>query len=252
MNLSLWHGNCLELMKHVPDQTVDMILVDPPYGMTKNEWDHVLPFDQLWTHYNRVIKDHGAILIFSQMPFSAYVVVSNPSMFRYEWIWQKSKATNFMNAKKMPLKAHENILVFYKKIPTYNPQGIISGVSFKTGRSRKGDSRNYGKTGCSNPNYVQTICNYPRDILSFANPSNVGHLHPTEKPVQLLEYLIRTYTQPGETVLDNCMGSGSTAIACINCERSFIGMEVESQYFKIAVDRITKHQHYQEEQITLF
>ena len=236
--IRLYQGDCLELMKDIPDGSIDMILCDLPFGTTKNHFDIPLPFKEMWKHYNRIIKDNGAIVLFSQMPFTASLVLSNTKMFRYEWIWQKSKSTGFMNAKKMPLKSHENILVFYKKLPQYNPQGLSSGVHLKTGRSRKGNSRNYGKTGCGNPEYIQTQTGYPKDIIKFSNPSNKGHLHPNQKPIDLLEYLIKTYTNEGETVLDNCMGSGSTGVACVNTNRNFIGMELDKQYFDIATERI--------------
>jgi site-specific DNA-methyltransferase (adenine-specific) len=236
--IQLHKGDCLEIMKSIPDRSVDMILCDLPYGTTKNNWDRPLPLDILWKQYNRIVKDNGCIALFSQMPYSAELVISNKKLFRYEWIWEKSKSTGFMNAKKMPLKQHENILIFYKKLPTYNPQGIITGVSIKTGRSRKGNSRNYGKTGCGNPNYIQTVTNYPKDIIRFANPSNKGHLFATQKPVSLLEYLIKTYTNESETVLDNCMGSGSTGVACVNTNRNFIGIELQDKIFEIAQERI--------------
>ena len=236
--VTLLQGDCLELMKEIPDGSVDMILCDLPFGTTKNPWDVPLPFEPLWEQYNRIIKGNGAIVLFSQMPFTAQLVMSNPKYFRYEWIWQKTKCSGFMNAKKMPLKQHENILVFYKKLPTYNPQGIKTGVSIKTGRSRKGNSRNYGKTGCGNPDYIQTTSNYPKDIIMFSNPSNKGHLHSNQKPVALLEYLIKTYTNEGDVVLDNCMGSGSTGVAAVNTGRRFIGIELEQDYFEIAQNRI--------------
>lgn len=236
----LWRGDCLELMQDIPAGSVDLILCDPPFGTTMNEWDKVLPFEPLWAEYNRVIKDTGAVVLFSQMPFTAQLVMSNAKHFRYEWIWQKTKCSGFMNAKKMPLKQHENVLVFYKKLPTYHPQGVRKGVAIKTGRSRKGNSRNYGKTGCGDPAYIQTVSNYPKDIITFSNPSNRGHLHPNQKPVELLEYLVKTYTNPGEVVLDSCMGSGSTGVACINTGRRFIGIELDPQYFDIARERIEK------------
>lgn len=238
INCELWCGDCLELMKDIPKQSIDMILCDLPYGITKNEWDKPLSFDRLWEQYNRIIKDNGAIVLFSQMPFTAQLVSSNLKMFRYEWIWHKSKSTGFMNAKKMPLKSHENICVFYKKLPTYNPQGIVTGLSIKTGRSRKGNSRNYGKTGCGNQNYIQTTSNYPKDIISFSNPSNKGHKHANQKPVELCEYLIKTYTNEGDIILDNCMGSGSTGVACMNIGRKFIGIELDEDYYNVAKKRI--------------
>ena len=235
----LWCGDCLQLMGKIADKSIDMILCDLPFGTTKNKWDRIIPFEPLWEQYERIIKDNGAIVLFSQQPFTARVVLSNPKMFRYEWIWQKTKSTGFMNAKKMPLKSHENILVFYKRLPTYNPQGVIHGVSYKTGRSRKGNSRNYGKTGCGNPDYIQTVSNYPKDIILFSNPSNKWHEHPNKKPVALLEYLVKTYTNEGDTVLDNCMGSGSTGVACKNTGRHFIGIELDENYFNIAKERLS-------------
>ena len=241
--VELYQGNCLGVMKQIPDKSIDMILCDPPFGTTKNEYDKIIPFGLLWNQYERIIKDNGAILLFSQQPFTAQAVLSNPKLFRYEWIWQKTKSTGFMNAKKMPLKSHENILVFYKKLPTYNPQGIMTGVQYITGRTRKGNSRNYGKTGCGDAGYIQTTANYPKDIITFSNPSNRGHLHPNQKPVALLEYLIKTYSNGGDTVLDNCMGSGSTGVACVNTNRNFIGIELDEQYFEIAKSRIQEAQN---------
>lgn len=239
-NIKLYQGDCLELMKDIPEGSVDCIIADLPYGTTENDYDKIIPFEPLWEQYNRIIKDNGAIVLFSQQPFTSLLVNSNTKMFRYEWIWQKTKSTGFMNAKKMPLKSHENILVFYKKMPTYNPQGITTNVAIKAGRSRKGNSRNYGKTGCGNPDYIQTTSNYPKDIIQFGNPSNKGHLHPNQKPIALLEYLVKTYTNEGDVVLDNCMGSGSTGVACVNTNRNFIGIELDKHYFDIAKKRITE------------
>ena len=230
--------DCMEGLKEIPDASVDMVLCDLPYGTTKNEFDKPLPLEHLWAQYNRIVKDNGAVVLFGQQPFTSQLVVSNLKQFRYEWVWVKSKATGFMNAKKMPLKAHESVLVFYKKLPTYHPQGTKKGVSIKTGRSRKGNSRNYGKTGCGDPDYIQTVTNYPKDVIRFNNPSNKGHLHPTQKPVALCEYLIKTYTNPGEVVLDNCMGSGTTAVACLRTGRNYIGFELDEGYHAIAQQRI--------------
>lgn len=230
--MTLLQGDCLELMKDIPDKSVDLILCDLPYGTTHNKWDTIIPFDKLWTQYNRIIKDNGAILLFSQMPFGANLIMSNPKMFRYEWIWEKTQATGHLNAKKMPMKAHENILVFYKHLPTYNPQ-MRTGFKAYTQKSGRASS-NYGSQ-------IQVITEnngdrYPIDIVEFEKDSD--KLHPTQKPVVLLEYLIKTYTNEGDTVLDNCMGSGSTGVACKNTNREFIGMELDEKYFKIACDRI--------------
>lgn len=213
-----------------------MILSDLPYGTTRNKWDSILPLTELWIEYERIIKDNGAIVLFSQMPFAAKLVSSNLKLFRYEWIFEKSIATGFLNVKKMPLKAHENILVFYKKLPVYNPQ-TEKGKPYKVTRGPKGSS-NYGKVP---PVYTETISKgerQPRSVIKFR--SDRGY-HPTQKPVALLEYLIKTYTNEGEVVLDNCIGSGSTAIAALNTGRKYIGYELDPEYFKVAADRVTKH-----------
>ena len=232
--IDIKQGDCLELMKDIPDESIDMILCDLPYGTTKNKWDSVIPLNKLWKSYERIIKDNGAIVLFSQMPFSAELVHSNLKLFKYEWIWQKDNGTGFLNAKKMPLKIHENILVFYKKLPLYNPQMRTGFKPYKCKQGRH--STNYGA-------YEQghiTESNgerYPIDIIKFKKDSG---LHPTQKPVELLEYLIKTYTNENETVLDNCMGSGSTGVACVNTNRNFIGYELDEKYFEIAEKRINE------------
>ena len=220
-------------MKNIPDKSIDMILCDLPYGTTHNKWDNVIPMEPLWKQYNRIIKDHGAIVLFSQMPFGASLIMSNPKMFRYEWIWEKNQAAGFLNAKKMPLRKHENILVFYKHLPTYNPQGLIK---LDEPIQEKGSANRNGKNyGVADKSFIRTHTNYPTDIITFSKDSGY---HPTQKPVDLLEYLIKTYTNEGDTVLDNCMGSGSTGVACVNTNRDFIGMELNEEYFKIACGRI--------------
>ena len=231
--MELLNGDCLELMKDIPDKSIDLILCDLPYGTTHNKWDTIIPFDKLWAQYKRIIKDNGAILLFSQMPFGASLIMSNPKMFRYEWIWEKNQAVGFLNAKKMPLRKHENILVFYKHLPTYNPQGLIKldePIQEEGSATRNG--KNYG---VADKSFIRTHKNYPTDIITFSKDSGY---HPTQKPVDLLEYLIKTYTNEGDTVLDNCMGSGSTGVACVNTNRDFIGMELNEEYFKIACGRI--------------
>lgn len=231
--MELLNGDCLELMKNIPDKSIDMILCDLPYGTTHNKWDTVIPFDKLWAQYSRIIKDHGAIVLFSQMPFGASLIMSNPKMFRYEWIWEKNQAAGFLNAKKMPLRKHENILVFYKHLPTYNPQGLIKldePIQEEGSANRNGE--NYG---VADKSFIRTHTNYPTDIITFSK--DAGY-HPTQKPVDLLEYLIKTYTNEGDLVLDNCMGSGSTGVACVNTNRDFIGMELNEEYFKIACERV--------------
>ena len=231
--MELLNGDCLELMKNIPDKSIDMILCDLPYGTTHNKWDNVIPMESLWKQYNRIIKEHGAIVLFSQMPFGASLIMSNPKMFRYEWIWEKNQAAGFLNAKKMPLRKHENILVFYKHLPTYNPQGLIK---LDEPIQKKGSANRNGKNyGVADKSFIRTHTNYPTDIITFSKDSGY---HPTQKPVDLLEYLIKTYTNEGDTVLDNCMGSGSTGVACVNTNRDFIGMELNEEYFKIACERI--------------
>ena len=229
--IKLLQGDCLELMKDISDGSIDMILCDLPYGITKCKWDSVIPFDSLWAQYNRVIKDNGAIVLFAQGVFTHKLAMSNISHYKYEWIWRKRFATGFLNSKKIPLRAHENILVFYKKPPTYNPQ-FTQGKPYKT------------KNGALSPVYdknfasVETVSDgrrYPIDVLDFKIEKG---LHPTQKPVALLEYLIKTYTNEGETVMDNCMGSGSCGVACVNTNRNFIGMELDKTYFDIAKQRI--------------
>ena len=230
--IDLKHGDCLELMKDIPDKSIDMILCDLPYGTTQNKWDTVIPLNDLWNQYKRIIKDNGAIVLFSQPPFDKILACSNLKMFRYEWIWQKENSTGFLNAKKMPLKIHENILVFYKKLPTYNPQ---MRLGFKPYRCKQGrHTTNYGdyKQGHLTESNGER---YPIDIINFQREVS---LHPTQKPVALLEYLIKTYTNESETVLDNCMGSGSTGVACVNTNRNFIGFELDENYFNIAKTRI--------------
>ena len=230
-------GDCLEIMKDIPDGSIDMILCDLPYGTTRNKWDTIIPLDELWGQYERVIKDNGAIVLTAQTPFDKVLGSSNIKSLKYEWIWEKNKATGHLNSKKMPLKEHENILVFYKKLPTYNP--VMGKGKPYSNNHKPGDSgTNYGKVGFSKRENVTT--RYPRSILDFnveAKPA-----HPTQKPVELFEYLIKTYTNEGETVLDNCIGSGTTAVAALNTNRTFIGIEKEKEYVDIANERIKSSQ----------
>ena len=234
--MELIQGDCLEVMKNIPSASVDMILCDLPYGTTRNKWDTCLNLGKLWEQYKRIIKDNGAIVLFSQMPFTAALVMSNPKMFRYEWIAEKSLATGFLNAKRMPMKAHENILVFYKKVPTYNAQ-MTKGKPYSITRRDIGGQYLHNFESIETKN-EGTRC--PRDVLrDLWQPYCGGKMyHPTQKPVPLLEYLIKTYTNEGDTVLDNCMGSGSTGVACVNTKRDFIGVELDENYFDIARRRI--------------
>lgn len=233
--ISIKQGDCLELMKEIPDGSIDMILCDLPYGTTRNKWDSVIPLDKLWEQYERIIKDNGCIALFAQTPFDKVLGASNLKLLKYEWIWQKDNGTGFLNAEKMPLKLHENILIFYKKPPVYNPQ-MRKGFKPYSQKSGRGSS-NYGEQ-------VKVITNnngdrYPVDVIDFKRDKD--KLHPTQKPVALLEYLIKTYTNEKETVLDNCMGSGSTGIACQNTNRNFIGFELNEKYFNIAKERLLKN-----------
>ena len=227
-------GDCLEEMKNITDKSIDMVLCDLPYGTTRNKWDTVIPLDLLWEQYERIIKDNGAIVLFAQTPFDKVLGVSNLKMLRYEWIWDKQQGTGFLNAKKMPLKKHENILVFYKKLPVYNPQMVGSEIRKIKRNPNLKTTDNYGKF--EYPEQSTYIGRYPTSLLSFTRDND--KLHPTQKPVKLLEYLIKTYTNENEVVLDNCMGSGSTGVACVNTNRKFIGIELDEKYFSIAKERI--------------
>lgn len=279
--IKLYNGDCLEIMKEIPSKSIDMILCDLPYQVTKNKWDIIIPMNDyviiddevlekdkfylqqfmkgltkkeidkiwkenkqegLWSHYNRVVKDNGAILLFGQDIFSAQLINSNLKMYKYKWFWKKDRPSGFLNAKKMPLKDVEEILVFYKKCPIYNPQfweGIPlhgMGTKYKEGNL---DNNNYGKFAShTNPsaNREGDTKKYPRQVLEFKRPH--PPIFPTQKPVDLCEYLIKTYTNEGDLVLDNCMGSGSTGVACKKLNRKFIGIELNSETFNLAKDRI--------------
>lgn len=233
-DIELWHGDCLELMKDIPDKSVDMILCDPPYGTTACKWDSVIPFEPMWEQINRVIKPNGAVVLFGSEPFSSALRMSNIKNYKYDWVWKKQKPTNFYQVKWQPLKEHENISVFCSKKPFYTPQGTKS-VNVKSGRKNKSSNLYSQYDG---GDYIQTVGNYPRSILEFSTEGDKNRLHPTQKPVALLEYLIRTYTLEGETVLDFTMGSGSTGVACVNANRKFIGIELDNKYFEIAKKRI--------------
>ena len=245
IDYQLMMGDCLELMGDIPDGSVDMILCDLPYGTTACRWDTVIPFEPLWAHYKRLIKPNGAIVLFGAEPFSTELRHSNLRMFKYDWVWKKDGVTNFANAKKQPMRCVENISVFYRKPPTYNPQGLMridkvkrngESVGGETLRKDVQGSANKGKLRTAGVEYTQSYTNYPKQLIEFKR--DVNKIHPTQKPVALLEYLIRTYTDEGETVLDNCMGSGSTGVACVNTNRKFIGIEQEPKYFDIAQQRI--------------
>jgi site-specific DNA-methyltransferase (adenine-specific) len=219
--------------------TVDMVLCDLPYGTTICPWDTVIPFDELWKCYNAIIKDNGAIALFGIEPFSSRLRVSNIKNYRYDWVWRKNTSVGFANAKRRPLRNIEYISVFYKKQPTYNPQGLIKcDRVMRNPDTARRITTLAGGEGFKSKTFVQEYTNYPRQILSF--PVERGGGHPTQKPVGLCEYLIRTYTNEGELVLDNCMGSGTTGIACKNLNRDFLGIELDEKYFEMAKTRIGK------------
>ena len=206
-------------------------------GTTACKWDTVIPFEPLWAQYKRIIKANGAIVLFGSEPFSSALRMSNIKQYKYDWVWDKVKASGHLNAKIMPMRRHENVLVFSDGTPKYYPQGLISG-NFNNSRPSKESKKQDTPHGKDRQHGASKYTNYPQDILVFAKPIDTTRLHPTQKPVALLEYLIKTYTNEGETVLDNCMGSGSTGVACINTNRQFIGYELDEGYFKIAEERI--------------
>lgn len=235
-NLWLMQGNCLERMKEIPDECIDLILTDPPYGTTACKWDSVLPLEPMWDQLRRVIKPNGVIIMTAAQPFTSILVCSNLDMFKYDWVWEKPSAKGHLNAKKQPMRAHESVLVFYKKQPTYNPimtDGHVRKVSFK----RKTLSSNVYNKNTSDTSYDSTK-RYPRSVQLIKQDTQKSSLHPTQKPVELMEYMIKTYTDEGETVLDFTMGSGTTGIACVNTGRKFVGIELDGDYFNVAKERI--------------
>ena len=233
--IDIKQGDCLELMKEIPDKSIDMILCDLPYGTTHNKWDNIISLDALWGGYERVIKDNGVIVLFGDGMFTANLMLSNPNMWRYNLVWDKQRGCDFLNANVKPLKSHEDICVFYKRKPTYNKQYWYSKPYRKTKNGSL--SNNYGDRKEAYTESKDGKRN-PLSILSF--PRDGKRIHPTQKPVAFLEYLIKTYTNEGETVLDNCMGSGSTGVACINTNRNFIGYELDEKYFEIAEKRLNE------------
>lgn len=246
--IQLINDDCLNYMKSIPDGSVDMVLCDLPYGTTSCAWDIVIPFEALWSVYNRVVKNNGAVLLFGIEPFSSYLRLSNIKNYKYDWYWEKERLTNIAQVKKRAGKTIETISVFYKKQPVYNPQ-----MTIYSGKPRTNKVKN-GKLGVLTDSQEKRVheykddgLRYPTQLLKFQRDCLKSNLHPTQKPVALLEYLIKTYTNEGELVLDNCMGSGSTGVACVNLNRRFIGIEKEKNYFDIAKDRIYKV-HQNEEQ----
>ena len=238
-------GDCLTEMQNIPDGSVDMILCDLPYGTTQCKWDSIIPFEALWKQYERIIKDKGAIVLFATQPFTSKLICSNMNMFKYCWTWDKGKVGGFTSAKLKPLKMFEDICVFSngatancsnRNMPYY-PQGLIRVNKVSNSSTDKSET-GYYRPSTAGKKYIQEYTNYPKQLLKFNLDKN--RLHPTQKPVELLEYLIKTYTNEGETVLDNCMGSGSTGVACVHTGRNFIGIELDEKYFNIAKERIDK------------
>jgi len=241
-------GDCLQVMKDIPDKSLDMICCDLPYGVTRNKWDSVIPFVPLWTQYERIIKDNGAIVLFGQDKFTAKVMLSNEKLHRYNIIWEKTSPTGFLNAKRMPLRSHEDIMVFYKKLPIYNPQKTIRHkrkVSTAKHKRNSLKTTNYGKHDLKTYDSTER---YPKSVWKFKTDKQKKALHPTQKPVGLIVELILTYTNKGAIVLDNCIGSGTTACACVITERDFIGIETEKKNIDVAnkrvrdaIENITQH-----------
>ena len=239
MTIDLRYGDTIEQMKLIPDKSINAIICDLPYGTTACKWDTIIPFDKLWEQYNRIINTNGAIVLFGAEPFSSLLRTSNINGYKYEWVWVKSRPIGFLNVKKMPLKNTELISIFYNNQPTYNPQGVV-----KINKKRINDNSKNGnnKTGLSGHNggkmkgeYIQEYTNYPTQVLNFASERG---LHPTQKPVSLMEYLILTYSNYNDTILDNTFGSCTTGIACINTNRNFIGIENNMDYFNISLKRV--------------
>lgn len=238
-------GDCLDLMRDIPDASVDLVLTDPPYGTTACAWDAVIPLDAMWAAIRRVLKPNHAAVLSACQPFTSALIMSNAAWFKYDWIWQKSRPSGFAQAKNMPLKDYENVVVFSegatvhasqsnRRVP-YNPQGLVEFAEPKRYEKKSYSDSAFAKRPSHGP-YEQTVGNYPRQVLAVASES--GTVHPTQKPVALMEYMVRTYTNEGETVLDFTMGSGTTGVACVNTGRNFIGIERDEGYFKIAQGRI--------------
>ena len=241
--IQLRKGDCLELMKDIPNGSIDMILADLPYGTTQNKYDIILPFDKLWEQYERIIKPNGGIVLFGQGLFFVDLINSNRKLFRYDLVWDKQLISGFLNANRMPLRVHENIAVFYKQLPIYNPQYTEGKPLHSKGKSylnKELKNENYGKFKMTDDSRAGSTQKYPKSIISFQKPHPSKAQHRTEKSIEMLEWLIKTYTNEGDVVLDNTMGSGTTGVACVNTNRNFIGMELDDKYFEIAKERINE------------
>jgi site-specific DNA-methyltransferase (adenine-specific) len=243
MDIKLYNGDCLEIMRQIPDKSIDLIVCDPPFGTIACEWDNILDFKEMWAQYERIIKDDRAIVLFGSGQFTYKLISSNEDLYRYKWLWYKSKRGNFVNAKNRPMTAYEEAMVFSKATTAngsknkmlYNPQGLISKTTI-----RHDNGTRFGTMAGKRPSHqevtISEYTNYPCDVLEFESEGNPQH--PTQKPVALIEYLIRTYSNEGDVVLDNCMGSGTTGVAAVKSKRSFIGIELDEGYFEIAKNRI--------------
>lgn len=239
--VNLHCGDCLEVMQTIEDKSIDLILCDLPYGTTPCDWDKEVPMELLWKQYERIIKDNGVVVLFGQEPFSSYLRISNIDMYKYDWYWEKERLTNMFQVKRRPGKTVETISVFYNNQCVYNPQKSIhlgKPVTNKIGENARFSITQSGKSNVKPLEYKDDGTRYPTQVLKFNRENSRTLLHPTQKPVELLEYLIKTYTNEGDLVLDNCMGSGSTGVACVNTHRDFIGIELNSEYFNIAQERI--------------
>lgn len=237
-DIQLYCGDCIEMMQQLENKSVQMILTDLPFGITKNKWDEIIPLDELWRQFNRIITGNGVIALWAQEPFTSKLIMSNPKMFRYKWIVEKTNATGFLNANRMPMKAYEEVLIFYQHLPVYHPQKT-------TGHPRKVSSAEHKRNSKKSTNYndyanasYDSTERFPRDVITFTWDKQKLTVHPTQKPVAALEYFIKTYTDEGDIVLDATMGSGSTGVACCNLNRKFIGIERDEEYYEIAKTRI--------------
>lgn len=241
MDFKLLHGCCISRLTELPGSSVGMVLVDPPYGTTKCKWDSVIPLPPLWEQIWRVLKPNGVVCMTASNPFTSQLIISNRENFKYTLVWEKTTATGHLNANKMPMRAHEDIVVFYRGAPTYNPQMTKGHTRKKATSKREGTPSDCYGAGKGSTQYDSTT-RYPRSVIKTSTDKQRSKLHPTQKPVALMEYLIQTYTNPGDTVLDFAMGSGTTGVACINTGRTFWGVEKDTKYYNIAVDRIREHQ----------
>lgn len=243
LNIDLFNGNCLVESNKIQDNSVDLILTDLPYGVLnkRTEWDVIIPFDEMWKLVDRILKPNGAFITTSKQPFTSQLIMSNVKDFRYTLVWEKSKSTGYLNSKRMPLVAHEDIVVFYKKLPTYNPQ-MTEGTPYDKGKAVR-DTKSYGKQTKAIHVKNENGLRFPRSVQYFVTAESEGGFHPTQKPVKLFEWLIKTYSNEGDVVCDITMGSGTTGVASVNTNRNFIGIEMDSEYFEISKNRIEKAQN---------